>query len=202
MNQENEITLEDFELAEGWKIFSAKHPHNDVERDLRPFLAAEKKEDWLRKARISSLISIREMAKRLNISEASYYGMETRAKFGDISLKNLERCADAMDCEVVYAIRPKSRTGFSIKIWEFLLTLVRKDWRLRNVSSGRRGPVLALLAERLLYDPKFRKSQGWAKNSEEAAYDTLKMIEADNACRNVVDSEVMETLVRRKIIKL
>lgn len=196
MRPEDLIELTDFEIAEGWRRFSAKYPHNDIEFGLRHFLAAEKSGDWLHKARISSLLSIREMGKRLGITSACYHRLEIRAKSGDISLKNLERCAEAMGCEVVYAIRPKSRIGFAVKIWEFLLSIVRRDERLYRIEAGRRGLALARFAERLLYDPKFRKAQGWAKNREDVAYDTRKMIEAYNI-RNVSDPKALEKMLAR-----
>lgn len=194
MVSKDEIVLEDFEIAAGWKTFSAKWPHNDVEFDLRHFLAAENKGDWLHKARISSLLSLAEVARRLKISESAYHKLENRAKSGEISLNNLQRCAEAMDCEVVWAIRPKSRIGFSVRIWQFLLAIVRKDERLKIVAPDRRGFALARYAEWLLYDPKFRKAQGWARNCEEASRETRKMIEIENI-RPVADPDALDKML-------
>jgi predicted DNA-binding mobile mystery protein A len=77
-----------------------KFPHaNQVTRPQR---------GWLRAIREALGISQQEVATAAKVRRESLIGFE-KAEAGDrITLRNLRRIADAMGCELVYAIVPKS----------------------------------------------------------------------------------------------
>jgi predicted DNA-binding mobile mystery protein A len=63
---------------------------------------------WLRAIREALGVSQQKVAAAAKVKRQSLIGFE-KAEAGDrITLRNLRRVADAMDCELVYAIMPKS----------------------------------------------------------------------------------------------
>jgi predicted DNA-binding mobile mystery protein A len=64
---------------------------------------------WISAVRQAIGMSVAQLADRLGISRTSLAKMEQREVDGGITLDALRRAADALDCDVVYAIVP--RTG-------------------------------------------------------------------------------------------
>ena len=64
---------------------------------------------WISAVRQAIGMSVAQLAERLDISRTSVAKMERREVDGGITLDALRRAADALDCDVVYAIVP--RTG-------------------------------------------------------------------------------------------
>jgi transcriptional regulator with XRE-family HTH domain len=102
------------------------------EKDLQvtPFLAPEVKafqsgDWWLRGAREASLISLDQAAKKMGVSRANFHALEAREETGRITIESLAKAAGAIDCELVYAIRPKKRERFSFLIWKKLVKEAR-----------------------------------------------------------------------------
>src|ERR1035437_10459538 len=62
---------------------------------------------WLRAVRESIGMSQAGTAKKLGMSRQSYAGLETAEARGSISLKSLQRAAEAMECELVYFVLPR-----------------------------------------------------------------------------------------------
>jgi predicted DNA-binding mobile mystery protein A len=62
---------------------------------------------WLRAVRDALGVTTRQMARRLGIAQAAYVKAEANEATGAISLKQLRRIAEALDCELVYAIVPR-----------------------------------------------------------------------------------------------
>jgi len=82
----------------------------DLDRELRPFLTARRVHrpsgGWLRTVRKALGLSAAAMAKDLRVSPSAVFQME-RSEWNDkISLRGLRDAAQAMACEVVYAIVP------------------------------------------------------------------------------------------------
>jgi sugar phosphate isomerase/epimerase len=73
-----------------------KHPTNAVLRALRKAL------------RVCSL----EIAAKLGRSPATVFAMEVREVKGSLTLREMVRYADAMDCKVVYGVVPKGGRTF------------------------------------------------------------------------------------------
>jgi hypothetical protein len=71
-----------------------------------------------------------------------------------------------MDCELVYAIRPKIKKSFATLIWELVYPEALKHPWLRKTHSSTRAYALSHWATKIMNDPVFRKKQGWSRNSQ------------------------------------
>jgi predicted DNA-binding mobile mystery protein A len=82
-----------------------------LERALAPFLAAKDtrrpSRGWIRAVREVTGITIRELAKRLNRAPSVAAHLERSEAEDRITLASLRNAADAMGCELVYALVPK-----------------------------------------------------------------------------------------------
>ena len=65
---------------------------------------------WINKVRTSLDISFAYLAKKLNTSPQLVNIFENNEVEGTITLNNLKRVADALDCNLVYAFIPKDKT--------------------------------------------------------------------------------------------
>ncbi len=70
---------------------------------------------WIRAMRDALGMSAAQLAKRLGISRGALYKLEEREASRGIALKQLDRAADAMDCDVFYAIVPRNTLEQSIR---------------------------------------------------------------------------------------
>lgn len=141
--------------------------------EVAPFLSAdlapyqENQIGWLEKARKSLFISVIGMANNLELSREAYSNLEERERTGAISLANLSRAAEAMDCELVYAIRPKSRIPFCKVIWRKLIYAVVRHPSLRSYDKNQKDKSVAAIAIKLMNLPEFKKSQGWSQRANQ-----------------------------------
>ena len=62
---------------------------------------------WLRASRLSQNLKGVDMAKRMGVSPARISMMETDEERGAVTLKMMQKAAQALDCEFVYALIPK-----------------------------------------------------------------------------------------------
>lgn len=65
------------------------------------------KRGWIHAIRSALGLTTRQMAKRLKISQPAYRDSEVHESSGSISLAQLRRIADAIDCDLVYAVVPR-----------------------------------------------------------------------------------------------
>lgn len=63
---------------------------------------------WVQSIRDALGMNKTQLAKRMNISQAAIAKLEASEAEGGITLSRLQRAADALGCEVVYALKPKS----------------------------------------------------------------------------------------------
>jgi len=70
---------------------------------------------WIRAMREALGMSAAQLAKRLGVSRGAMYKLEEREASGSIALKQLDRAANAMDCDVFYAIVPRDTLEQSIR---------------------------------------------------------------------------------------
>lgn len=66
---------------------------------------------WLRAVRDAIGMTRSEVAKRMGITRQSYTTLEQAEADRSITLKSLDRAAEAMECEVIYFLVPKQRDG-------------------------------------------------------------------------------------------
>lgn len=70
--------------------------------------AARPARGWLRATRTALGLSQGEVAGRLAMSQQAYADFEAAEERGAISLHSLQRAAEAMECELVYFVVPRS----------------------------------------------------------------------------------------------
>jgi len=82
-----------------------------LDRELRYFRLAAKvenpTEDLLRAVRQALGIPMKEMARKMKMNPSVIFRLERSQARGTISLNALVRVAEAMECEVVYAVVPQ-----------------------------------------------------------------------------------------------
>jgi predicted DNA-binding mobile mystery protein A len=85
-----------------------------LDRTLKPFRAAAKnprpQKGWLRAIREAAGISASEVARTLKTSRQLPVQLEKAEAEDRITLKSLRAAADALGCELVYALVPKANT--------------------------------------------------------------------------------------------
>lgn len=165
--------LKEEEIQKAFRYWHHGYQFRNFENELNPFLqlnltsAYGKPEGWLKKARVSLFLSMGEMADRLEVSRSVYAKYEEAEVKGTISLATLAKAAAAMDCEIVYAIRPKARMPFSFLVWEKLLAAsIVHPW-LKRCDQRKRAEALVGIVKRKLAEPQFRRAQGWSQRANE-----------------------------------
>lgn len=155
------------QIAHAYRIWLQTYEHVAADESVAPFLRDDikkpTKQGWLRTARCALLLSGSEMAGRLGISRAAYAKFEKNEVLGSITLDSLQRAAEAMDCELVYAIRPKKRVRFSDTIWASVLTKALPVLKKRSSPPHMRGNALAAVVKTLLQDSRFRRQNNWTE---------------------------------------
>ena len=161
--------LTENEVKKAFKFWYLKYSFKKTDISVSPFLNDHvvgfmpNQEGWLSKARKGLFLSAQSVAAKLEISRSAYSKLEENEAKGSITLSNLAQAAEAMDCELVYAIRPKNRKYFSYSIWKKLMTRSLIHLEGKASHSQRRGEGLAFIATYFMNDPKFRKEQGWSQ---------------------------------------
>ena len=89
---------------------------------------------WIRAIREALGMSAAQLANRLDISRAAVYQLEERESSHTVSLKQLDRAADAMDCDMFYALVPRSTLEQSIRARS--RKKAETKLKLANVSMG------------------------------------------------------------------
>lgn len=149
-----------------YKLWLMNGDYNYVDKEIAPFLSKEitgTKQGWLRTARNSLMLSTGSVAKKLGQSRAAYAALEIREEKGNITINNLKRAAEAMDCELVYALRPKKKTLFSEIIWKKLVEPPLEHPLSRSDSERAKAYGLLQTAQKRYNDSKFRREQGWSE---------------------------------------
>ena len=91
-----------------------------LERSLKPFLDAKNSQrpqkGWIRAIREATGVTTREMSKRLRKAPSLASYLEKSEADYRITLGNLRQAADALGCQLVYALIPKN--GNIQELWE------------------------------------------------------------------------------------
>lgn len=159
------------ELDFAYLIWKKNYQFGFVDEEMAPFVKveilafAENQPGWLSKNRRAQFLSAQTLADKLGISRPAYSQLEASEEMGTISLQNLSRAAESMNCELVYAIRPKSKKIHAQKIWETLLQKALLHPWLQKCDQRKRGPALAGIALDTMNDPAFRRSKNWSNKA-------------------------------------
>ena len=70
---------------------------------------------WVRAMRDALGMSAAQLANRLAVSRAAVYQLEERESSRTVSLKQLDKAADAMECDVFYTLVPRSTVEQTIR---------------------------------------------------------------------------------------
>ena len=85
---------------------------NQLDRSLEPFVGSHSvsrpQRGWLRAVREALGITIREIARKMRKTPQTVASFEKSEAADRITLQTLRHYAEAMDCELVYAIVPKA----------------------------------------------------------------------------------------------
>ena len=114
------VHLTEEEIKKAYIRWSRNHYPANCDTKLTPFLSCDFSDEWIRSVREALLLSPETVALKMRISRAAYIALEKREIQKAITIESLSKVAEALDCELVYAIRPKNRKLFSETIWEKL----------------------------------------------------------------------------------
>ena len=70
---------------------------------------------WVRTMRDALGMSAAQLASRLGVSRAAVYQLEERESSRTVSLKHLDKAADALECDVFYTLVPRSTIEQTIR---------------------------------------------------------------------------------------
>ncbi len=88
--------------------FTAKLRRKQLDESLSKYSEIQRPaRGYIREIRDALQMSSYQLADRLNISQPTVFEMEENERRGSISLKTLERAAQALGCKVVYALVPE-----------------------------------------------------------------------------------------------
>lgn len=134
-----------------WRI--RHYRYMETEQLLAKISFPEKQErNWLKLAREAQFLSTTEIARRTKVWPAAYTRLERAEATGRLTLRNLQRAAEAMDCEFVYAIRPKNKLTFSRMVWSIIAAAIKQDSRVGSRVARARG---------FMQNPSVRSANGW-----------------------------------------
>jgi transcriptional regulator with XRE-family HTH domain len=106
----------------------------ELERQIRPYRRARHNarppEGWLRAMRLATGIPVEQIARSMALSRRMVFQIERSEQKRDIRLKELERMARAIECDVVYGLVPWQRS-----LEDRAMELVERElWRKRYTT--------------------------------------------------------------------
>ncbi len=149
---------------EGYDYWYQSYPFQDFDEYAKQFLPLESNlNEWLKNTRRALFFSTNQLAKTLKISRQAYAKFEVSEKRGSISLKSLRRLAEAMDCELVYAIRPKSQKRYSQVVWDQLVSECKDHSWVKSRPVVAKERALAAVSRIKMAESAFRKKRKWTE---------------------------------------
>jgi predicted DNA-binding mobile mystery protein A len=106
----------------------------ELERQIRPYRRARHQtpppEGWLRAMRLATGLPVEQLAQTMKLSKRMIFQIERSEQKGNIRLKELERMARALECDLVYGLVPWHRS-----LEDRALELVERElWRKRYTA--------------------------------------------------------------------
>ena len=114
---------------------------------------------WLRAIRLATGMPASYPASKLGLTQQGFDALEKSEAAGGIALKSLKRAADAMDCDLVYAVVPRGGGSVGAMIERQAVARARKQilpiaHSMRLESQGSKpGPKVRELARKLAAHP-------------------------------------------------
>jgi predicted DNA-binding mobile mystery protein A len=115
---------------------------------------------WIRTVRQALGMTAAQLARRLQLSAAAVTQMERKERPGEITIKQLNKAAAALNCRVVYALVPEKRVEELVEARvkrkaEALLSRVNASMPLENqgLSDKERGEALQQKINTMIDNP-------------------------------------------------
>ncbi len=128
---------------------------------LKPIFPRQRQRGWIKLIRSALGMSAAELARRLNVTRAAVHHLERSENAQTITLASLESVARRLECELVYALVPKtSLEGIvksqAIKAAAVIAKSVRHSMRLESQepTSEENQRQLEAMAEELVNSPR------------------------------------------------
>ncbi len=145
-----------------FELWHKSYPYRESDQLVEYFFNCDIRTNWLERARSALFLSINRVAQKAGVSKQYLYKIERSEHTGNIKISTIKKIAEAMDCELVYAIRPKSKELFGKIIWEVLDKAATENYRGFNPAEGIESRK-AWFGKSKIMDGKFRKKQNWSK---------------------------------------
>ncbi len=98
------------------KSYQIREQLEDVLIELKRIGKPRPAKGWIRSMREGLGMSGRQLAERIEVEPSRIPEMEKAEVHGNITLKSLRRAAEAMDCDLIYALVPKSSMESAIRV--------------------------------------------------------------------------------------
>lgn len=163
--------LSDAELQTAYERWLLNFPHSKADQNLRGFLEIDSqvmnldddRPTRLRDARVALLYSLQSAGDQIKVSKYQFRKFEDAESKGTITINSLKKAAEALDCELVYAIRPKAKKNYSRVVWEKLAQPNLNQKSLFKQVARYRPNLLNWFVARQINDQEFREKMGWSK---------------------------------------
>jgi transcriptional regulator with XRE-family HTH domain len=161
------MTPKELEFAKKWWWYQF-YKHRKADRSVEPFLKENLaslelgQKSKLQAAREALFISQAEMARRLEITAHAYKVIEENESKGTVTLQSLHKAAEALDCEIIYGLRPKTKKLFSQILWEKIEDAAKEDPFLKLANPQMKTFALAAFAQRCIENGSFSRRAGWS----------------------------------------
>jgi predicted DNA-binding mobile mystery protein A len=125
-----------------WALDIQLKPLRDMDALVRPGRG------WIRAIREAIGMTTGQFAKRLGVSQPRIAALERAEAHGVVTLKSLRQAAEALDCDLVYALVPKTSLEQAVKdrahhIAERQLARTDQTMRLENQAVSRSRMIRA-----------------------------------------------------------
>ena len=101
--------------------------------------------------------------RRLGISISAYSNLEANEAAGGATSRSLQKAAEAMGCELIYAVRPKNQATFVERVWIPLLEEAKFHPWMRKRDPRKKGGALGSIVNTLFERPSVRRKMQWRR---------------------------------------
>ncbi len=150
-----ELTEEQLEIA--FRCWFGTYQHRHIDREIEKFFGIEPRRNWLQEIRAAQHLTIAEVSRKMNIPHKSYQQLELSERARTITIASLRRAADAMNCELIYGLRPKTGQKIARHLWEKIVALYQGEHWVQTKPEHLKARALAATARNKLLDTKTKK---------------------------------------------
>ena len=149
--------MSDAEIEIAFQFWFPHYQHHKIDIEIEKLLPLNARRDWLKQVRKAQYYSAKTIAQKLKMSQQAFAKLESSEREGNISLNSLSKAAKALDCELVYGLRPLTKQKLARQIWEKLWVISINDSWIQKCAQTRRPQALAAIANLKMEDPEVKK---------------------------------------------